>query len=72
MKTHQISQFATYSDEEYFCWDCGQLKLSATGMPVYRCRNCGSTNLKVGQLVFLDKDQLKSEFREDKENEQGL
>jgi DNA-directed RNA polymerase subunit RPC12/RpoP len=50
---------------EYFCFNCGQLRLYLTVFEVYdkptKCRNCGSYNIKVGEINTLNKEELKKE-----------
>jgi len=49
------------SAKEYFCNECGQLRLSLSGNPKV-CGNCRSDNLTVGELNTLDKDYLKADW----------
>ena len=48
---------------EYFCFDCGQLRLSLTE-DKSKCKNCGSTNIITGEVGELDKQKLKKEYNE--------
>ena len=47
---------------EYFCKDCGQLRLNAANSQT--CGNCGSQNLIHGSIGTLDKKSLKLAFKE--------
>lgn len=53
---------------EYFCYDCGQLRLDLRKKTLY-CGYCGSPDIKVGKPGALDKDALKKEFEEGKKND---
>lgn len=50
---------------EYFCFNCGHLRLYLTASEVddrpIKCRNCGSHNIKVGEINTLNKEELKKE-----------
>lgn len=48
---------------EYFCKECGQLRLSLRSEK--RCGNCGSFNIVIGKVGELDKSTLKGEVRKD-------
>ena len=54
--------YVGFSDQfEYFCWSCGQLRLSLRGKDNFAqegCGNCGSHDCKVGEMGSLDKDAL--------------
>jgi ribosomal protein L37AE/L43A len=41
---------------EYFCWNCGQLRLSFTEL--WTCGNCGSIDIKKGDVGSLNKAKL--------------
>lgn len=43
---------------EYFCFSCGQLRLSCNGVRT-NCGNCGSKDIKHGKVGSLDKEALK-------------
>ncbi len=45
---------------EYFCYNCGQLRLSFCDTTV-KCGNCNSPLIKTGALNTLDKDKLLGE-----------
>jgi len=47
---------------EYFCNDCGQLRLPFKPKADI-CGNCGKTNLIIGEVNSLNKEQLKEEWR---------
>jgi hypothetical protein len=47
---------------EYFCNDCGQLRLSFKPKADI-CGNCGGNNLITGEVNSLNKEQLKEEWR---------
>lgn len=47
---------------EYFCNDCGQLRLSLV-KDKSKCLNCGSTNIITGKPGELDKETLKMKFK---------
>ncbi len=47
--------------KEYFCYDCGQLRLSVAKTPNC-CGYCSSTNIVVGEPYELDKATLKYNF----------
>ena len=49
---------------EYFCLQCGQLRLSFDkNKDPEKCWNCGSMKLVVGEINGLDKESLKNEWR---------
>lgn len=48
---------------EYFCFNCGQLRLSLIKEKTL-CKGCGSTNIIIGKCGELDKQKLKKEFCE--------
>ena len=45
---------------EYFCNDCGQLRLNLVERTT--CGNCGKSNIVVGEVGALDKDNLKRQW----------
>jgi len=47
---------------EYFCWGCGDLRLSLCDDPHKTCANCGSFDIVVGRPMQLDKKALKKAF----------
>ena len=47
---------------EYFCLNCGQLRLSINDRDPDQCKNCGSIKLIIGEVGCLDKDGLKAKF----------
>lgn len=50
---------------EYLCLHCGQLRLSLTGeKSTIKCKNCGSTNIIIGEVNSLNKDILKEQSNE--------
>lgn len=49
------------STKEYFCYSCGQLRLSICGI-FCKCSNCGGTKLLIGEPGELDKAMLKYDF----------
>lgn len=51
---------------EYFCNNCYQLRLSVDG-DVDKCLNCGSTNLVIAKVGFLDKEALLKDRKGNKE-----
>jgi len=46
---------------EYFCFDCGQLRLSLISEKT-KCKSCGSLNIITGECGELDKQKLKDDF----------
>ena len=54
-------------DTEYFCFDCGQLRLSRIKDKT-KCYGCGSSNIKTGKVNELDKQKLKKEFYEPRQH----
>lgn len=51
-------------DCEYFCRDCGQLRLSYLDKTEV-CGNCGSSNIVKGEPGKLNKEVLKKEVTKD-------
>ncbi len=47
-----------YAEEEYFCRSCRQLRLNAIDAPAKKCKNCNSTDIIIGNVGELDKQQL--------------
>jgi hypothetical protein len=47
---------------EYFCKDCGQLRL-CLNPKLKGCGNCGSLRIIRGSLESLPKDKLKDNFK---------
>ena len=54
-----------YEPVEYFCYGCGQLRLSVREFDGF-CTNCGSSQVVVGEPNSLDKDTLKKEYKDGK------
>ena len=54
---------------EYFCYDCGQLRLTYTDKKSI-CMNCGSTNIVAGKVGELDKDALKKKYNDHNDHEE--
>jgi len=50
-----------YEPVEYFCYDCGQIRLSIEEFDSI-CKHCGSTNVIAGAVGSLDKEALKKGF----------
>lgn len=48
---------------EYFCWGCGQLRLSLIDDKT-SCANCGSDDIERGIPGTLNKTELKREFQQ--------
>ena len=54
---------------EYFCKDCGQLRLAvAKEREGYLCANCNSNNITTGDVNALNKEALKDEWRKNNES----
>jgi len=53
-----------YEPVEYFCYDCGQLRLSIDSFDGF-CKHCGSANTVSGPVDSLDKEALKKEWKDD-------
>ena len=53
---------------EYFCFDCGHLRLTFVANNSI-CMNCGSTNIVAGKVGELDKDALKKKYNDHEEDE---
>ena len=49
--------------EEYFCWNCGQLRLAPYGR-TKRCGSCNSHKIEVGKPGELNKRELKKQWLE--------
>lgn len=47
---------------EYFCWNCGQLRLSFKEL--WTCGNCGSLDIKKGAIGSLNKVKLIAQRRD--------
>ncbi|MHA2342906.1 MAG: hypothetical protein ACXADW_13600 [Candidatus Hodarchaeales archaeon] len=43
---------------EYFCHNCQELRLSFL-IVTHNCKNCGSTNIILGRIGELNKNELK-------------
>ncbi len=56
-------EFINAGATEYFCFTCGQLRLSLNDDKT-RCGNCGSVDLETGSVGELDKETLKREYEE--------
>ncbi len=52
---------------EYFCNDCGQIRLSLI-VDKSKCDNCGSKNIIVGKINELDVEALKNNYLKEKTN----
>lgn len=46
---------------EYFCWGCGQLRLSFAD--VISCGHCGSEQITPGPVGSLDRESLKARWQ---------
>lgn len=53
--------YVNFEPVEYFCNDCGQLRLSIDTFDGY-CKHCGSANTTSGPVGSLDKETLKKEW----------
>ena len=53
---------------EYFCFQCGQLRLSLISDKT-KCMRCGSMDIVKGKCGELDKQKLKDDFNEPKDPE---
>jgi DNA-directed RNA polymerase subunit RPC12/RpoP len=47
---------------EYFCYNCGHLRLSVDSKKPILCKNCSSDNILIGRPDTLDADALRDEF----------
>lgn len=61
MKEYIASKGKPGKTTEYFCFDCGQLRLSLTN-DKDNCLNCGNDNIKHAEPGTLDKEALKRQF----------
>lgn len=52
---------AVKTEFEYFCFECGQLRLSF--VDINTCGNCGSNQIRKATVGTLNKEKLKNEFR---------
>lgn len=67
MKTVEVCKVVGLTPHfEYFCLDCGQLRLCCSDPKRNTCGNCGSGNLIKGKIDSLNKEKLKSEFARQK------
>ena len=48
---------------EYFCYNCGQLRLCVDDINRSTCGSCGSDNILKGSVGSLDKRKLKRDFK---------
>ena len=51
---------------EYFCYSCGQLRLSFCVHTTQR-GSCGSKDIRLGECGSLNKEALKAEYAKNKE-----
>ncbi len=51
---------AAKTEFEYFCFGCGQLRLSFVDIDT--CGNCGSKQIRKAAIGTLNKEKLKNEF----------
>ena len=57
----------TSQSREYFCNNCGQLRLSLTSITI-RCGNCNSTDILIGMVGGLNKEELKEKHKAESED----
>lgn len=58
----RIRSLIDSAHSEYYCPDCNQLRLNATGVRVFQCGNCGKPNIIQGMPGTLDKEALSKKF----------
>lgn len=65
----RIDNFDGNRPTEYFCNNCGQLRLSLIADKT-KCHNCNSSDIVKGDMGSLNKDKLKEGFTNDRSSSQ--